>query len=166
MVSIRKFEESDISNKVKWLNDHANNRYLHYEFPLVEENTRVWFSRIKDKTDRYDAVIEYDGVPVGVIGLLGIDDDKAEYYITMGEKEYTGKGIAKKATILLLEYAFMELGLSEVYLYTEVENISAQKLFERCGFIRGDIAKNSAVNRGKPVDRYFYSITVSEWRKS
>ncbi len=166
MVSIRKFEESDISNKVKWLNDRDNNRYLHYDFPLVEENTRLWFSKIKDRTDRFDAVIEYDGVPVGVIGLLGIGDDKAEYYITMGEKEYTGKGIAKKATLLLLEYAFMELGLNKVYLYTEVENIPAQKLFERCGFIRGEIAKNSAVNRGKPVDRYFYSITVSEWRKS
>lgn len=164
-VTIRKFEEKDIPNKVKWINDPENNQYLHYDLPLKEENTKVWFSKIKDLTSRYDAVIEYDGVPVGIIGLLNIQNGKAEYYVTMGEADCKGKGIAKKATMLLLDYAFSELQLSEVYLYTEVNNIPAQKLFEKCGFIQGEIFRNSAVNRGKPVDRYYYSAVSSDRRK-
>ena len=164
-VTIRKFQEKDVPNKVKWINNPENNQYLHYDFPLNEENTKVWFSKIKDLTNRYDAIIEYEGVPVGIIGLLNIQNGKAEYYVTMGETDYKGKGIAKKATLLLLDYAFNELHLSEVYLYTEVNNISAQKLFEKCGFIQGKIFRNSAINRGKPVDRYYYSVTSPDRRK-
>ena len=53
-ITIRKFERSDIANKVKWINDPANNRYLHYDLPLEIEKTEDWFDRNRDRTDRYD----------------------------------------------------------------------------------------------------------------
>ena len=162
-VNIRPFMENDISNKVRWINDCGNNRFLHYDLPLDEDKTRVWFHKNKGRTDRYDAIIEYDGNPVGIIGLLSIVDGRAEYYITLGESQYKGKGVARDASVLLLKYAFDELKLREVYLYTEVENIPAQKLFEKCGFVKYRLDKNSAVNRGQFVDRYYYVITASEF---
>ena len=158
-VSIRKFQERDISNKVRWINDENNNRYLHYELPLEEDKTLTWFRGNRHRTDRYDAVIEWEGRPVGIIGLLSIAGGQAEYYITMGEQNAKGRGIAKRASILLLEYAFDKLDLRRVYLYTEVENGAAQRLFERCGFTRTGLETNSALNRGKPVDRYRYEIS-------
>ena len=42
-VTLRKFEERDIKNKVRWINDSANNQYLHYELPLEEEKTKQWY---------------------------------------------------------------------------------------------------------------------------
>lgn len=165
-VSIRPFMESDISNKVRWINDCENNRFLHYDLPLDEDKTRIWFHKNKDKLDRYDAIIEYEGNPVGIIGLLSIVDGRAEYYITLGEGQYKRKGIAQDASVLLLKYAFDKLKLQEVYLYTEVDNIPAQKLFEKCGFVKYRLDKNSAVNKGKFVDRYYYVITTSEFYKN
>lgn len=85
--------------------------------------------------------------------------------MTLVEKEYKGKGIAKSATILLLKYAFSSLKLHTVYLLTETENAAAQKLFQQCGFIKTGIAEKSAVNRGKYVDRFRYQITVSDYYK-
>ena len=164
-VKLRKFQEQDVPNKVKWINDTENNKYLHYDLPLVEENTYEWFRKIADRTDRYDALIECDGIPVGIIGLLSICNGKAEYYITIGEKAYKGKGIAKEATKILLEFAFNELCLDEVYLYTEEENVGAQILFEKCGFIKQYLEKNSTKNRGKYVNRYFYSVTKRDFEK-
>lgn len=155
-ISIRKFEETDIPNKVKWINDPSNNAYLHYDLPLEIEKTEKWFDSNKKRTDRYDATILCDGIPVGIIGLLSISDDTAEYYIAMGEQDYKGKGIAKEASRLLLEYAQHELNLISVYLYTEIDNIAAQKLFEKIGFEKKYVAEKSAYNRGKLVDRYFY----------
>ena len=165
-VNIRPFKEIDISNKVRWINNCENNKFLHYDLPLDEDKTRVWFHKNKGRLDRYDAIIEYDGYPVGVIGLLSIVDGRAEYYITLGESQYKGKGIERDASILLLRHAFEELKLREVYLYTEVDNIPAQKLFERCGFVKYCLNKNSAVNKGKFVDRYYYVITASEFYKN
>ena len=86
--------------------------------------------------------------------------------LNMIESRYRGKGIARDASILLLKYAFDELDLLEVYLYTEVDNIPAQKLFEKCGFVKHRLDKNSAVNRGTLVDRFYYSITASEFREN
>ena len=57
-VSIRKFEEADIPNKVKWINDPRNNVFLHYSLPLEEEKTRIWFEKNRHRIDRYDAIIE------------------------------------------------------------------------------------------------------------
>lgn len=162
MVTIRKFEEKDVHNKVEWINNPANNKYLHYDIPLNEEKTLIWFKKNQNRTDRYDAIIEYDGIPVGVIGLLLIKDEKAEYYITMGERDYKGKGIAKQASKLLLDYGFNVLGLKEIYLYTEVDNIGAQILFEKCGFVQRFREENSAMNRGKMVARYYYSACKDE----
>lgn len=164
-VSIRKFRMEDIPYKVHWINDPANNTYLHYDLPLEEEKTRAWFATVCDRTDRYDAVIEADGVAVGLIGLLGIDrkNRKAELYIAMGESAYKGKGIAKTASLLLLEYAFCTLGLNKVYLYTETANVSAQKLFERVGFRREGLLKHDIIYNGKKVDRLGYGILAEEF---
>lgn len=164
-VTIRKFEKIDIPNKVKWINDPLNNTYLHYDLPLEVTKTENWLKKNKDRTDRYDAVIETDGIPVGLIGLLSIDckNKKAEYYVTIGEREYLGKGIAAEATRLLLEYAFHQLRLNRVYLYVETENHSAVKSYERIGFKREGIMKNDLFSKGKFVDRYIYGITKNDF---
>lgn len=165
-VTIRKFEERDIDNKIRWINDDRNNEYLHYDLPLEYDKTVAWFNRIRDRTDRYDAVIEVNGEPVGIIGLLNIDSSngKAEYYITLGESEYKGKGIAAKASRLLLDYAFRELNLNKVYLFTEVDNIVAQRLFERLGFIKEGLFQNDLKMGSKYVHRYAYGICKDGFR--
>lgn len=166
-ILVRQFEKSDIPNKVKWINDAENNTYLHYDLPLEIEKTEVWFEKNKDRQDRYDAVIEVDGTPVGLIGLLGIDNKnkKAEYYVCLGEKDVKGKGIALNASKLLLEYAFDKLCLNKVYLYTEHENISAQRLFERLGFEKEGLLREDLIHNGRKVDRFFYGITKQEYDK-
>lgn len=165
VISIRKFKEEDIPYKVKWINDERNNKYLHYDLPLREDKTLEWYNKIKDRTDRADFTITYDNEPVGLIGLLNIDHNnkKAEYYICIGEDSYKGKGIAKKATDLLIMKSYEEFGLIKIYLYTEVENIAAQKLFEKVGFEREGLLKNDLFYKGKKIDRYVYGLDVEEY---
>lgn len=160
-VSIRKFCKDDIENKVKWINNPQNNTFLHYDLPLEFQKTLTWFENNKDRTDRYDGVIVADSKAVGLIGLLQIDhkNSKAEFYIALGEQSAKGKGIAKKASLLMLEYAFSTLGLNKVYLYTEAENLSAQGLFEKLGFNKEGLLIEDLIYNNRKVDRYFYGIT-------
>lgn len=164
-VSIRKFEKRDIPNKVKWINDPANNAFLHYDLPLEVGKTEAWFEKNKDRTDRYDAVIEVDGTPVGLIGLLSVDhtNKKAEYYVTLGEREYLGTGVAGRALSMMIEFAFTEMGLNRVYFYTEVDNVAAAKSCERMGFRREGLLKNDLFSKGRFVDRYVYGITKKDF---
>lgn len=164
-VTIRKFEHRDIVKKVEWINNPENNQFLHYDLPLEVTKTEKWFNGIVDRTDRYDAVIEADGIPCGTIGLLNIDrkNKKAEYYIAMGEVSFKGKGISTQASKLLIEYAFSTLDLNRIYLFTESENVIAQKLFEKIGFVKEGLLHDDIISRGRFVDRYAYGLTKSDY---
>ena len=167
IVTIRQFERTDIPKKVEWINNPANNQFLHYDIPLEITKTQEWFDKNLGRTDRFDAVIEADGVPCGTIGLLSIDrkNSKAEYYIAMGETELKGKGVSTQASKLILDYAFSELGLNRVYLFTETENIAAQKLFEKVGFVKEGRLKNDIVSHGRFVDRFAYGSCKEDYQK-
>ena len=164
--TLRKFTAADIPNKVRWINDESNNKYLHYELPLEIEKTQRWFDAIVNRTDRYDAVIEVDGVPVGVIGLLNIDslNHKAEYYITLGEASYKRKGISYVASKQLLNYGFEVLGVNKIYLNVDANNISACKLYEKIGFTCEGVFKEDMMHRGELIDRKRYALLKREWR--
>lgn len=165
--TIRKFERTDIPKKVEWINNPENNQFLHYDIPITVSGTEQWFKSHEGETTRYDAVIEADNVPVGTIGLLDIDrkNRKAEYYIAMGETSYKGKGVAKEASKLILEYGFKKLGLNRVYLFTEADNLIAQKLFETVGFVREGRIRQDILSHGKYVDRIAYGILREDWEK-
>ena len=165
IVTIRKFEKLDIPKKVEWINNPDNSQFLHYDIPISVSGTEKWFDSHVGDESRYDAVIEADGVPVGTIGLLSIDrkNYKAEYYIAMGETDYKGKGVAKKASRLILDYGFEKLGLNRIYLFTEVENESAQRLFEKVGFIKEGIIRRDILSHGRFVDRIVYGVLKEEW---
>ena len=164
-ITIRKFERKDIPKKVEWINNPENNRFLHYDIPITVEGTEHWFDSHEGEDSRYDAVIEADGIPVGTIGLLSIDkkNSKAEYYIAIGESSHKGKGIAKEASKLMLDYGFKTLLLNRIYLFTEIENVVAQHLFEEVGFRREGVLQQDVFSHGKYVDRIAYGCLRKDW---
>lgn len=165
-VKIRPFEDPDIPYKVIWINDIKNNRYLHYDLPLTESNTRVWYEKLKEKTDRLDCTRVVDGLPVGLIGLLNIDyiNKKAEYYVCIGDGKFKGKGIAVFASDLLIKESIKRYGLNRIYLFTEVDNTGAQKLFEKIGFIKEGLLKEDLIYCGRKIDRYIYGLNLKEYK--
>ena len=163
-VVIRDFREEDIENKVKWINDPGNNSFLHYNIPLERDKTKHWFAH-KDNETRQDCVIEFEGLPVGLIGLLAIDrkNRKAEYYVSMGEKDFKRRGIASTATKLILDYAFHDLNLNKVYLNVDAENEAACHLYEKTGFHCEGLFRQDLLHRGKLVDRKHFSLLKEEY---
>ena len=155
-VSLRKFCFEDIPLKIEWINNAENNQYLHYDLPLEYEKTCKWFESLKHRSDRIDWTIIYNGRPVGLIGIINIDEKnkKGEDYIVVGDTRYRGKGIATKAGLLNMAYAFKEIGLNKLYGYIEAGNMNSVKQCQRRGgqvegYLRADIIRN-----GKPVDNY------------
>ena len=165
-IALRKFALQDVEKKVEWINNPCNNKYLHYDLPLQADKTLQWYEKVKDLKSRIDMTIIYNNIPVGLIGLLNIDNTnrKAEFYICIGEEGVKGCGIAKKASMLLLEYAFNDLCLNKVYLYTEQENISAQKLFEKLGFKKEGLIEKDLIYNERFVNRYMYGLLQEAYK--
>lgn len=79
-----------------------------------------WINKVIQNKDEYRCAILVDDVYVGNIYLTGITTTSADYHIFIGNKDYWGKGVAKKALELILRYAFDDLKLKIVKLRVNV----------------------------------------------
>ena len=161
---LRPFAEEDVADKVRIINDAHNNTYLHYNLPLTQEGTKNWFNTLRERNNRLDLTIIKNDIVAGFIGLLSIDDKnkKAEYYICI-DHAFAGQGIGTTASKLLLNYAFTQLNLNKVYLYTEKDNIPAQKLFEKIGIKQEGLLKDDIIYNRRKISRYAYGICKEDY---
>ncbi len=163
-IRIIPFKEEHIAKKVEWYNDEEISKYLHYKDKFTIEGTKKWLERIKQDDTRLENVIQIlengEYINIGIIGLFNIDREnkKAGFYITIGEKQYQGKGYAKKATKLFIENSFKNLELEKIYLYTDFENEKAIKLYEKCGFQLEGKLKKELFYKNRFINRYYYAI--------
>lgn len=76
------------------------------------------------------------GVPIGGISLRDIDltIGIAELGISIGRKDYWGRGFGTEAITLLLDYGFTILGLHNVLLTTHAFNERALRSYRKVGF--------------------------------
>jgi RimJ/RimL family protein N-acetyltransferase len=153
--TLRPLKEQDLDLKVKWINDPDVHAYLHYDIPINLKKTRIWFGKAVKDSRRYDFVIEtQEGLPIGLIGLIGINerDNTAEIYITIGEKDYWGKGIMLETENTLIKWAFEHLGLDKIWAQTRDSNIASIITMKKLGFkIEGTLRKEKKI-LGQRVD--------------
>lgn len=136
-VTIRPLEENDAYTSVKWRN--IPELWIHTTFKAQREITiedeLKWIRAVmQDPTSARFAILA-DGIYVGNIYLTGLKDDVGEYHIFIGEKEYWGKGIARKASERIIEYGKDVLRLNAIILGVRPDNAAAFHLYESLGFV-------------------------------
>lgn len=135
-VTIRPLVEQDAYTSYMWRNDSEVFRYTAntYDHVITLESELCWIRRVISNTSDYRCAIIVDDVYVGNIYLTDIVRDKAAFHIFIGDKSYWGKGIAKQASKLIIDYGFSTLQLNTIYLEVNKENESAIRLYEKLGF--------------------------------
>lgn len=135
-VVIRPLKEEDAYTSVKWRNDPEVFKYTGntYDHEITIQDELSWIKRVMGAEDEYRCAILADGRYVGNIYLTNIHNGNAVYHIFLGEKDIWGKGVAKRASRLILEYAFDVLRLNTVELRVRLKNERAIELYKRIGF--------------------------------
>lgn len=137
IVKIRPLQEQDAYTSVKWRNDPEVFKYTGntYKNEILLETELAWINRVIKNENEYRCAILADGVYVGNIYLTDITNESAEYHIFIGNKDYWGKGVAKQASLQILQYAFQKLKLKLVHLRVNRKNDSAIHLYKKIGFV-------------------------------
>lgn len=135
-VRIRPLKEQDAYTSVKWRNDPEVFKFTGniYNHKITIDNELEWIRKVTANPTDYRCAILVDEVYVGNIYLTDIKEGTAHFHIFIGDKSYWGKGVAKRASLLILEYAFNVLNIKEVLLRVRKENTSAYNLYLRLGF--------------------------------
>ena len=103
--------------------------------------------------------------PIGLVGLSSIDHRHrtAEHNIVIGEKCARGKGYGTDETVLLLDYAFIVLGLHNVWLRVFANNLAGIRAYEKAGFRHIGRRRQSRVMGGKSWDTVFMECLADEF---
>jgi [ribosomal protein S5]-alanine N-acetyltransferase len=135
---LSQISEKDISNEyISWLNDKDVNRFLgfngdytvnmleNYVENLIVNKTYFWTIKIKD-TNKHIGNIKIDPID--------FNNGFAELGIIIGAKEVWGKGYAKEAINIVLDYCFNNIKIRKINLGVLSENFAAVKLYLKIGF--------------------------------
>jgi len=139
-IQLRLLEQFDLPMTLKWRNqDHIRKWFIHPEV-ISPEQHREWFEAYLQRDNDYLFIIEETqnlNKPVGQISLYNIDwDGKCAEYgrLMIGEADAQGRGLAKEASRLLLQYAFKVLGMERIDLEVFRDNEPAIAIYRSCGF--------------------------------
>lgn len=114
--------------------------------------------------------IEADGHFIGQCGLYGFDKFKGVAHrcdlgITIGDKDYWGKGYGREAIGLLVDYAFTHWNVQRVGLQVLATNERALRAYRACGFTEEGRLRRYAWSNGNYVDTVSMSILREEWQE-
>lgn len=118
---------------VQWLqSDSIQNTFIDF----LPKEMKLLNRYLLHSSDRKYFAVFYQDQFVGVMGAENIDGlhKKLEMKKLIGASEYRGKGIGKRASFLLLYFAFMILNFNKVYIQTMDTNIRNINLNHKLGF--------------------------------
>ena len=141
VVAVRMRRTADLNAIATASHDPETRRWLDDE-PMDDAARKTSMARIEEawRSGRTAPLVIADAVtdePVGIINLQFRDDDVATiaYSVFPGSR---GRGIAPRAVRLLAEWAFGEVGLTQLLLETDEANAASVRVAEKCGFQRID----------------------------
>jgi len=77
--------------------------------------------------------------------------------------EARGRGLAVRATRLVVGHVFETLGVKRVTAFAAADNVASRRVIERLGFRLYGIERYGAWVRDDHVDMALYDVTASEW---
>lgn len=163
-LTLRALEKTDVDFLYRLYNDPAIMKYW-FEEPYfsktkIEEN----LTKQLDDTQNRRFILQNGTEAVGFVALFFIHGvhRKAEFAIMM-DPQQQGKGYAKTATKLAMDYAFQTLNLNKLYLVVDEVNEKAIHIYEKIGFKYEALLKNEYFIDGVYHNAVYMSIFQDEY---
>jgi ribosomal-protein-alanine N-acetyltransferase len=137
---------------LKWLNNPIVVKYLETNCDYTMEMLRLFLIDIEKKEILFWAIhLQSNNKHIGNIKIdpVVLKHGICEYGILMGSMSEWGKGYAKEASNVVIDYCFSILNIRKINLGVVEENHSAVALYKSLGFVIEGIYKNHGYYDGK-----------------
>lgn len=160
---LRPIEDRDAQFVVELRTSGERARYLNMVAPSAEVQLK-WLEAYYQRENDYYFVIERinDSRREGLIALYDVDSE-------LGEAEW-GRWItspvsmsALESVIMIMDFAFLRLGLKRVFSFTLADNAPVNSFHESCGFRRILVQPARFMIGGEPRDAVKHECAASDW---
>lgn len=159
---MRPFKASDAIAFATGLNTKTIARDTTISLPCTIDTAKWWIAFIIDAADKKPVpekhfVIDIDGVLVGSIGIINIQEHKGELGYWLLDK-YAGKGIITEAVKEMVNYCINDLHLKRIFAPVLPHNKASARVLEKNGFELEGILRKYFKKDGQYVDALCYSL--------
>jgi len=146
----------DTKNKIRhWRNSpRVRKQMLNQNIISIDEHQN-WLSKFSKDSTSFFWIILINNHAVGCVSLYNIDycNGASEWGFYIGEDNYLGKGLSKIVLYKFFILFFRILKLKKLITVVLLNNIIAQSLYEKLGFIKIN-SENNIID---------YEFTASKW---
>jgi len=172
-IALGPFHPQQVEHLCRWFNDYGVIRnWAFLPGPRIVENVRKAFEpgEIFDPSESVVFAI-YETASWGLVGFTGLVhvdliDRIGEFFIMIGDQQNRGRGFGTEATRLLLDHAFLGIGLSNVNLRVFEYNLAGIRAYERAGFQRIGVRRKSKFMGGKMWDTVLMDAIADDFTSS
>lgn len=167
-VSLGPFTDDQVEAFHRWHNDYETMRsWLMLPGPMTIARAKGLHEHWVTQGDWKSFAIYENATWRHIGATLFIDinhtDRTAEFGIMIGEPDARGKGYGTEATRLMLDHAFLALGLSNVILRVYEYNLAGIKAYEKVGFRTIGTRRKSKLMGGKLWDTIYMEALADEF---
>jgi RimJ/RimL family protein N-acetyltransferase len=170
LVSLTAVERQDLALLKKWRNNPEFRKHFREYRELNDVMQERWFENrvVNDHSTEMFAIRDAaNGELLGCAGLAYINwvhrHADLSLYIGWNDAYIDEKGYAEESCTLLLDYAFMEIGLNKVW--TELYEFDEKKikLYGKIGFIQDGILRQHCFHKGRWWNSIILSMLAEEY---
>ncbi len=152
----------------RWINDFHTMRTIGLApRPMTLEEETAWHERVTTAAGEIPFTIYERAVwrPVGTTALHNVDyrNRSATFGIMIGEPECRGRGYGTETARLMLDYAFIALGLHTVMLTVFEYNLVGRRAYGKAGFREFGRRRQCRMMGGKLWDEIYMDCLASEF---
>lgn len=120
---------------------------------VTSENDRCWF-----------AIVSESDQVVGIVGLEGFSSANRDAVVPLFiDKSVRRNGVGIRATALMMDFAFRQLGLHRVTSYYREDNVRTSDLLKQLGFKVEGQMRQAWFAEGRHFDMIVVGLLHDEW---
>lgn len=164
-IKIRNPEESDSQEFLVAMNKSIDMHQPWTTAPLDQNEYDKFL--LKSRSDNNNSfLISYNNQIAGVINIneMILGAFKSAFLGYFGVKDFSGQGIMQKGMVLVINYAFKQLGLHRLEANIQPKNIKSINLVRKLGFTKEGYSSKYLFIDGEWRDHERWAITIENWK--